>query len=112
MTQYTIDQIIDQLTTSHLDDLWVHGIRQLKSCIHDYFLNIENWSLQDIENETVLIEVFKHAYLDNDNKIIIRASSNYHGCEAFSDVCIEMDESEQNDYLTDGGLCYAKVYIN
>jgi hypothetical protein len=25
---------------------------------------------------------------------------------------IEMDKSEQDDYLTDNGLCYAKVYIN
>ncbi|CAG8760212.1 1831_t:CDS:2, partial [Racocetra fulgida] len=87
-------------------------IRQLKYCIHDYFLNIENWSLQDIENETILIEAFEHAYLDNDYKVIIRASSNYYGQKAFLDVCVEMDESEQNDYLTDGSLYYAKIYIN
>ncbi|CAG8680900.1 9487_t:CDS:2, partial [Racocetra fulgida] len=62
----------------------------------------------DIENETILIKAFEHAYLDNDYKVIIRTSSSYYGQKAFSDVCVEMDESEQNDYLTDGGLCYTK----
>ncbi|CAG8728703.1 7332_t:CDS:2, partial [Funneliformis caledonium] len=53
-----------------------------------YTENIKNWSLQDIDNETVQIEVFEQA--------------------AFSDVCVEIDKAEQDDYLTDNGLCYAK----
>jgi len=54
--------------------------------------------------------LFEFAYLDNDNyRIIIRATPNYYGQAAFSDVCVEMDESEYDDYLTDNGLCYAKV---
>lgn len=110
MTQHTIDQIIDQLkNTQDLNNLWVRGFEKLKSCIYDYLQDIEKWSLRDIENETVWIEVFEYAYLDNNRRIVVRASPNYYGKAAFSDVCIEMDESEQDDYLTDNGLCYAKV---
>ncbi|PKY26486.1 hypothetical protein RhiirB3_441816 [Rhizophagus irregularis] len=29
----------------------------------------------------------------------------------FSDVCVEIDESEQNDYWTDNGLYYAKKFV-
>ncbi|CAG8792058.1 32809_t:CDS:2, partial [Gigaspora margarita] len=72
---------------------------------------IENWLSQDIEKETISIEVFKFAYLNNDYKVAIRASSNYYRQVAFSDVCVEMDESEQDNYLTDNGLCYAKILL-
>jgi len=112
MTQHTINQIINQLkNTQDLNNLWIQGFEKLKTCIYDYFQDVEEWTLQDIENETIQIEVFEFAYLDNDNRIIIRASPNYYGQAAFSDVCIEMDESEQDDYLTDNGLYYAKVCI-
>ncbi|CAG8621007.1 19495_t:CDS:2, partial [Racocetra persica] len=89
MTQHTIDQY----------------------CIHDYLQNIEHWSSQEIENEAVLIEVFEFAYLDNDYKVTIHASSNYYGQAVFSNVCVEMDKSEQDNYLTDNGLCYAKILL-
>jgi hypothetical protein len=113
MTQHTIDRIINQLANvQNLNKLWICGFKQLKPCIYDYLQNIENWSLQDIDNETVQIEVFEFAYLDNDNRMVVRASSNYYGQAAFSDVCVEMDKAEQDDYLTDNGLCYAKVCIN
>jgi hypothetical protein len=83
------------------------GFEKLKSCIYDYFQDIEKWSLQDINNATMKINVFKFAYLDNN--AIIRATLDYFGQACFSDVCVEMDETEQDDYLTDNGLCYAKV---
>ncbi|CAG8658033.1 1940_t:CDS:2, partial [Scutellospora calospora] len=108
MTQHTIDKVINQLATPNLDNLLTRGFGQLKHCIHDYLKNIENWSVEDIESETVLIETFEFAYLDNDYGVIIRASSDYYGQVAFSDISVEMDESEQNDYLTDNSLCYAK----
>ncbi|CAB4480045.1 unnamed protein product [Rhizophagus irregularis] len=112
MTQHTINQIIDQLkNTQDLNDLWIHGFEKLKSCIYDYFQDVEEWTLQEIENETIQIEVFEFAYLDNDYKVVIRASPNYYGQTAFSDICVEMDESEQNDYLSDNGLCYAKILL-
>ncbi|RIB20125.1 hypothetical protein C2G38_2180083 [Gigaspora rosea] len=110
ITLHTIDQFIDQLDASNLDNLWMHGIEQLEHCIYDYLRNVENWTLQNIENETVFIETFDFAYLNNDYKVVIHASSNYYGQGAFSNVCVEMDKSEENDYLTDDGLCYAKVY--
>jgi hypothetical protein len=113
MTQHTIDQIIRQLANiPNLNILWMRGFEQLKHCIYDYFQDIEDWSLHDIKNETVQIEVFEFAYLSNDHKLVIRASPDYYGKAAFSDVCVEMDKSEQDDYLTDNGLCYAKVCIN
>ncbi|CAB5391216.1 unnamed protein product [Rhizophagus irregularis] len=118
--------------------LILRGFEKLKSCIYDYFQNIEEWSIQDIENETIKINVSEFAYLDNsqDHIIItgrkvknqasishrlmpdfslfdlcIRATPNYYGQACFSDICVEMDESEQDDYLTDNGLCYAKVLL-
>lgn len=113
MTQHTIEQIINQLKNEqNSNNLWICGFEKLKSCIYDYLQDIEQWSLQDIEKETVWIEVFEFAYLDNNDKIVIRASPHYYGQAVFSDVCVEMDESEQDDYWTDNGLCYAKVYIN
>ena len=111
MTQHTINQVLDQLKNAQdLNCLWIRGFENLKSCIYDYLQDIEQWSLQDIEKETVWIEVFEYAYLDNNNdKIIIRTFPNYYGQAIFSDVCVEMDESEQDDYWADNGTCYAKV---
>jgi hypothetical protein len=57
--------------------------------------------------------VCEYAYLDNNQNVIIHATPNYYGQASFSDIYVEMDESEQENYLTDNGLCYAKVlYIN
>ncbi|CAI2182739.1 15776_t:CDS:2, partial [Funneliformis geosporum] len=64
-------------------------------------LNVEGRSLQDIENETIQIKVIEFAYLNINHKVIIYITSDYFRQVAFSDICIEMDESEQNDYLTD-----------
>ncbi|CAB5345933.1 unnamed protein product [Rhizophagus irregularis] len=114
LTQHTIDQFIDQIRNNqNLNNLlWLRSFEKLKSCIYDYFQDIEEWSIQDIENETIKINVSEFAYLDNSqNHIIICATPNYYGQACFSDVCIEMDESEQDDYLTDNGLCYAKVLL-
>ncbi|RGB22249.1 hypothetical protein C1646_776410 [Rhizophagus diaphanus] len=112
LTQHTINQVVDQLkNTQDLNNLWIHGFENLKSCIYDYFQDVEEWTLQEIENETIQIEVFEFAYLDNNHKVVIHASPNYYGQAVFSDVCVEMDESELNDYSTDNGLCYAKVLL-
>jgi hypothetical protein len=109
MTQHTIDQTINQLrNTSNLNNLWMRGFENLKSCIYEHFQDIEEWTLQDIENEIIQIDVFEFAHLDNHK--IIRASPNYYGQASFSDVCVEIGELGQNNYLTDNGLCYAKVY--
>ncbi|RIB05294.1 hypothetical protein C2G38_2047708 [Gigaspora rosea] len=53
----------------------------------------------------------RHINVQMQATVVIRASSNYYGQGAFFDVCIEMDKSEENDYLTDDGLCYAKVLL-
>ncbi|EXX52082.1 hypothetical protein RirG_256180 [Rhizophagus irregularis DAOM 197198w] len=123
LTQHTIDQFIDQIRNNqNLNNLlWLRGFEKLKSCIYDYFQDIEEWSIQDIENETIKINVSEFAYLDNsqDHIIItgrkvknqasishrlvpdfslfdlcIRATPNYYGQACFSDVCVEMNESE------------------
>ncbi|CAG8819056.1 329_t:CDS:1, partial [Racocetra fulgida] len=54
-------------------------------------------------NETILIEVFEFAYLESSDKVVICASSDYYRQAVFSDICIKIDESEQDDYLTDNG---------
>jgi len=73
MTQHTINQIINQLKNTQKlnNNLWIRGFENLKSCIYDYFQDIEEWPLQDIENETIQIDVFEFAYLDNNHKIVI-----------------------------------------
>ncbi|GES82464.1 hypothetical protein GLOIN_2v1488090 [Rhizophagus clarus] len=92
LTQHTIDQVIDQLkNTQNLNNLWINGFEKLKSCIYDYFQDIEEWSIQDIENETIKINVCEFAYLNNN--VIVRATPNYYGQASFSDVCIEMESS-------------------
>ncbi|CAG8664635.1 4453_t:CDS:2, partial [Rhizophagus irregularis] len=57
LTQHTIDQFIDQIRNNqNLNNLlWLRGFEKLKSCIYDYFQDIEEWSIQDIENETIKI---------------------------------------------------------
>uniref|UniRef100_U9TB19 Uncharacterized protein n=1 Tax=Rhizophagus irregularis (strain DAOM 181602 / DAOM 197198 / MUCL 43194) TaxID=747089 RepID=U9TB19_RHIID len=93
--QHTIDQTINQLkNTSSSNNFWLCDFENLKACIYDYFQDVEEWTFQEIENETIQIDIFEYTYLlDNNNKIIIY-------------VCIEMDEAEQGDYLTNDGLCY------
>ncbi|CAG8683496.1 19053_t:CDS:2, partial [Rhizophagus irregularis] len=87
--QHTIDQTINQLkNTSSSNNFWLCDFENLKACIYDYFQDVEEWTFQEIENETIQIDIFEYTYLlDNNNKIIIY-------------VCIEMDEAEQGDYLT------------
>ncbi|GES89528.1 hypothetical protein GLOIN_2v1487802 [Rhizophagus clarus] len=87
----------------------LYDFEKLKSCICGYFQDIEEWSIQDIENKTIKINVCEFAYLNNN--VIICATLNYYGQASFSDVCVKMDESEQGDYLTDNGLCYAKILL-
>ncbi|CAB5362887.1 unnamed protein product [Rhizophagus irregularis] len=112
MTQHTIYQVIQEIeNTNNFNELWLYGFKNLKSCICDYFHDVEEWSSHDIESEVIEIKVFGSAYLENEHKIIIRASPNYYEQAAFSDVCVKMDESEQDDYLTDNGFCYAKYYM-
>ncbi|CAI2201495.1 4929_t:CDS:1, partial [Funneliformis geosporum] len=43
----------------------------LKTYIYDYLQDIENWLLQDINNNTIWIELFEFAYLDNDYRVVI-----------------------------------------
>ncbi|PKY51910.1 hypothetical protein RhiirA4_470751 [Rhizophagus irregularis] len=86
---------------------------QETTCIYDYFQDVEEWTFQEIENETIQIDIFEYAYLlDNNNKIVICASPNYYGKAIFSDVCIEMDEVEQGDYLTNDDSSNYTNYIN
>ncbi|PKY54771.1 hypothetical protein RhiirA4_473765, partial [Rhizophagus irregularis] len=42
LTQHTINQVVDQLkNTQELNNLWIHGFENLKSCIYDYFQDVE-----------------------------------------------------------------------
>lgn len=41
----------------------------------------------------------------------IRAKSKYYNQPEFSNVSINMNEEEVDDYITDEGLCFAKVNI-
>jgi hypothetical protein len=42
----------------------------------------------------------------------IRAKSKYYNQPEFSNVSINMSEEEVDDYITDEGLCFGKVFIS
>jgi outer membrane protein assembly factor BamA len=43
------------------------------------------------------------------NGAIVRATSNFHNKEWFSEVAISMSSEESNDYISDQGVCYEQV---
>jgi hypothetical protein len=49
-------------------------------------------------------------YTPVQNFLMIRAKSMYYNELAFSDVSINMSEEESEDYNTDEGACFGKVY--
>jgi len=43
------------------------------------------------------------------NGAIVRATSNFHNREWFSEVAISMSSEESDDYISDQGVCYGQI---
>ena len=43
------------------------------------------------------------------NGTIVRATSNFHNREWFSEIAISMSSEESDDYISDQGVCYGQV---
>ena len=67
-------------------------------------------SISRINNSTideVRIRIYESVTLSNG--AIVRATSNFHNREWFSEVAISMSSEESGDYISDQGVCYGQV---
>src|SRR5256885_5460073 len=67
-------------------------------------------SISRINNSTIdeaRIRIYGSVTLSNG--AIVRATSNCHNKECFSEVAISMSSEESDDYISDQGVCYGQV---
>jgi len=75
--------------------------------LNKYFDLIENITDEDVEN--TLIKWYTSAFVGGTDTV--RAKSNYYNAPAFSNVAINMNEEEAEEYNTINGICFAKVNL-
>src|SRR5207248_6057921 len=73
--------------------------------LNKYFNLIENITNEDVE--ATLIKWYTNAIVGEID--IVRAKSNFYGTPAFSNVAVNMNEAEAENYNTFDGACFAKV---
>ena len=64
-----------------------------------------------ITYEDIQIKIFGSVTL-NDGVAILRATNKYYGNPWFSNIAAAMDITKLSNYQSDGGICYAQVYIS
>ena len=74
--------------------------------LNQYFDLIENITNEDVE--ATIIKWYTNATLIGGIDTV-RAKSNYYNAPAFSDVAVNMNEEEAENYNTVNGVCFAKV---
>ncbi|CAB4385765.1 unnamed protein product [Rhizophagus irregularis] len=79
----------------------------LINSLNEYFDLIENVTNEDIEE--TLIKWYTNVTIGQVD--IIRAKSEYFGTPVFSDIAINMNEEEAEDYNTFNGMCFAKLLM-
>jgi hypothetical protein len=84
------------------------GFSKFLHCL-DLYLDLFVDDSTIILNETK-INIYGSVTLENG--AIMRATSSYHGKAWFSDIAIEMDSEESDDYISDQGLCYGQVILH
>jgi len=57
--------------------------------------------------ETSIISLYESTHLTNSE--FIQATSSYNNAPIFSNVSIEIDESQLEEFATYNGVCFAKV---
>ena len=73
--------------------------------LNEYFDCIEDITDEDVKE--TLIKWYTNAFIGGTDTI--RAKSNYYGIPTFSNVAINMDKEEAENYNTFNGTCFAKV---
>ncbi|PKK56506.1 hypothetical protein RhiirC2_721821 [Rhizophagus irregularis] len=79
----------------------------LINSLNEYFDLIENVTNEDIEE--TLIKWYTNVTIGQVD--IIRAKSEYFGTPVFSDIAINMNKEEAEDYNTFNGMCFAKLLM-
>ena len=67
-------------------------------------------SISRINNSTIdEVQIRIYGSVTLSNGAIVRATSNFHNREWFSEVAISMSFEESDDYISDQGVCYGQV---
>ena len=82
------------------------AFKKFPDCLDLYMESLDN----PVTINDARIKIYGSVTLENGT--ILRATSNFHNQEWFSDVSISMSSEESGDYLSDQGICYGKVIIN
>ena len=76
--------------------------------LNDFFDLFDNVTEETIMDTKIIW--YSYANLESSGDYI-RAKSLYYNEPAFSDVSINMSAEEVEDYRTDNGTCFGKVYV-
>ena len=102
----TFNEFVNTYTaTNYLAPEAEEAFNVLIDSLDQYFNFIENITDEDVK--ATLIKWYTNAIVSGND--IIRARSNYYGTPAFSNVAINMNEEETENYNTFDGICFAKV---
>ena len=101
-----INDIINILNNNGEVTEWIGAFTNLLNCLDLYFKLLENLE-EEVDNENIIIKTFTYFKLENNQ--FVRATNLWYGEPLFTNIAIEMDYEEVNEYANDSGLCYAKV---
>jgi hypothetical protein len=88
---------------------WVEAFTNLLNSLDLYFEIFEDLNEEEVDNENIIIKTFTYFKLENNQ--FVRATNSWYGEPLFTNIAIEMNDEEVDEYANDGGLCYAKVNI-
>ena len=78
------------------------GFEKFLECLDLYLELLNNPTIDEAR-----IRIYGSVTLSNG--AIVRATSNFHNKEWFSEVAISMSSEESDDYISDQGVCYGQV---
>ena len=78
------------------------GFEKFLECLDLYLELLNNPTIDEAQ-----IRIYGSVILSNGT--IVRATSNFHNREWFSEVAISMSSEESDDYISDQGVCYGQV---
>jgi hypothetical protein len=78
------------------------GFEKFLECLDLYLELLNNPTIDEAR-----IRIYGSVTLSNG--AIVRATSNFHNREWFSEVAISMSSEESDDYTSDQGVCYGQV---
>jgi hypothetical protein len=98
-------QFIDQRLKNNRPNSKIYsGLENLLYYLTKYFSSTNQ---KNIDNYT--INIYSSVTLENGS--IIRATDNFYGKAWYSNVAVAMNSDEQNEYLSDEGICYRQVFV-